>query len=258
MPDINDYTPDNSNANKGTERGQEVLDNSLAETGFGRSIVVDKEGRVVAGNKTLAAAIRAGQVKVREVETDGSELVVVRRRDFDLYADDPNNPARRYAYYDNRAGELGLQWDADQLALDVQAGFDFGGMFEDWELGELTLEPDVEDDFYSRKVERPIYEPNDRKPSISALYDSTVTDRLIEGINARTDITSQEKDFLIAAAYRHTKFNFSLIADYYANSSAAVQRLMEFSALVVVDFNQAIELGFVNFTKRLQDLNNEG
>ncbi|MBM3748363.1 MAG: SAM-dependent methyltransferase, partial [Acidobacteria bacterium] len=70
-----DLTPDKSNANRGTERGRSLLEKSLQECGAGRSIVADKDGEVIAGNKALEAAARLG-LPVRVIESDGKELVV--------------------------------------------------------------------------------------------------------------------------------------------------------------------------------------
>jgi DNA modification methylase len=131
---LSDLTPDQANANKGTERGRYMVEASLTETGAGRSIVADKDGRIIAGNKTLEAwAGMGGAVKV--VETDGHELVVVQRTDLDL--SDPKGKARKLAYYDNRAGQVGLEWDAEQLLADVNAGVDLAAMFKTDEIAEL-------------------------------------------------------------------------------------------------------------------------
>lgn len=131
---LSDLTPDASNANKGTERGRYMVEASLTETGAGRSIVADKDGRIIAGNKTLEAwAGMGGAVKI--VETDGQELVVVQRTDLDL--SDPKGKARKLAYYDNRAGQVGLEWDAEQLLADVNAGVDLAAMFKADEIAEL-------------------------------------------------------------------------------------------------------------------------
>lgn len=97
---------------------------------------------------------------------------------------------------------------------------------------------------YSNKVEAPIYEPKNKKPYIGELFDAEKTKRLISEIN-QADIPEQEKEFLIEAAKRHTVFNYEKIADYYAHSSADVQHLMERSALVIIDFNKAIEYGYI-------------
>ena len=127
-------TPDLRNANRGTERGRYMVEASLRETGAGRSIVLDKDGRIIAGNKTFEAASDIG-LPVRIVQTDGTELVAVQRTDLDL--SDDTGAARKLAYYDNRAGQIGLEWDASVLLGDLTAGLDLSAMFRQDELDEL-------------------------------------------------------------------------------------------------------------------------
>ena len=137
---------DEHNANKGTERGKELLEQSVNELGAGRSILSDKNGQVIAGNKTLAAAQKAG-LKIRVVSTKRDELVVVQREDLDL--SDASGEARRLAYLDNRVAELDLAWDAEQIAEDVLGGMDFDSLgFLDKELQSLLvgLEPELQEE----------------------------------------------------------------------------------------------------------------
>ena len=131
---IEDLVPDIRNANKGTERGQYMVEHSLSQYGAGRSIVADAEGRIIAGNKTLQAAADLG-IPVRVVETDGNELVVVQRTDLDLLSEDKR--ARLMAYADNRASEVGLEWDAEEIAIDIGEGLELGDLFKNFELEEL-------------------------------------------------------------------------------------------------------------------------
>ena len=62
----------------------------------------------------------------------------------------------------------------------------------------------------------------------------------------------EEKNFLLDAARRHTIFNYEKIADYYAHSSPEMQRLMEKSALVIIDFEKAIEYGYVKLCDEIR------
>lgn len=130
---LDDLGADPANANKGTDKGRAAVAQSLLECGAGRSILADKDGTVIAGNKTLEAARTLG-LPVRVVDSTGQELVVVRRTDLDLGADDK---ARRLAYLDNRAGELGLDWDTEQMLEDLQQGVDLSGIFDDDEIKRL-------------------------------------------------------------------------------------------------------------------------
>lgn len=108
-----DLTPDSTNPNLGTPRGEAVILASLQKLGAGRSILVDREGRIIAGNKTAEQAMVAGLEDVIVVPSDGTKLVVVQREDLDLSADEQ---ARLLSIADNRAAEVGLAWDLDVLA----------------------------------------------------------------------------------------------------------------------------------------------
>lgn len=137
---LTDLKPDIANANAGSERGLRALDDSIAQAGLGRSIVVDKDYNVIAGNKTLERAVDQGFEDAIVIATRGDKLVVVVREDLDLYDNDPNNRARKLAYADNRVAELDLSWDAEQLFADLQSGFNFDGLFDQKELDELFAE----------------------------------------------------------------------------------------------------------------------
>jgi DNA modification methylase len=130
---ISDLTPDNRNANKGTVRGLAMLEDSLQKYGAGRSILIDKNGNVIAGNKTLERAAELG-IEVEVVQTDGNKLVAVQRTDLDLYADPK---ARELAYADNRVAEVDLAWDAESLLADMNDGVDLAKFFDQDELDAL-------------------------------------------------------------------------------------------------------------------------
>jgi hypothetical protein len=134
LTSIADLTPDPYNANRGTRRGHALLERSLERTGAGRSIVVDREGRIIAGNKTWEEAGQLG-FEIEVVKTDGTKLVVVQRTDLDL-ASAADARARELALADNRAGEVGLDWDGNVL-LNHLPGVDVGGYFFDAELASL-------------------------------------------------------------------------------------------------------------------------
>jgi hypothetical protein len=124
--------PDPNNANKGTERGRHLLETSLQELGAGRSILLDKHGRIIAGNKTAETASEIGMEDVEVVRSDGRRLVAVLREDLDL--DDPAGEARKLAYADNRVGQVDLAFDFDIIAVDVNDGLDLSGFWFDWEI----------------------------------------------------------------------------------------------------------------------------
>lgn len=104
--------------------------------------------------------------------------------------------------------------------------------------------PNEDEQKYSSKIQSPIYEPKNIKPHILELFDKEKTQRLMREIDL-SNLPIEEKSFLIEAARRHTIFNYEKIADYYAHASPEMQHLMERSALVIIDFNKAIEYGYV-------------
>lgn len=134
MAKLRDLTPDISNANRGTERGRYALEASLRKYGAGRSILIDREGRIIAGNKTAETAADVGIDDVIIVQTDGRQLVAVQRTDLDL----DSKEARELAYADNRVAELDLSFDPEQVLADLNAGVDLSGLWFPHELENLT------------------------------------------------------------------------------------------------------------------------
>ena len=138
---ISDLIPDPANANKGTQRGLKALDTSLRQYGAGRSILIDRDGRIIAGNKTAERAADIGLEDVVIVQTDGTKLVAVQRTDLDL--EDDGGKARALATYDNRVGELDLDWDIESLAA-VDADV-LGDLWTDYELMDIgAVDPNFE------------------------------------------------------------------------------------------------------------------
>ena len=118
----------------------------------------------------------------------------------------------------------------------------------------LFNEPEREQEQkYSTKIEAPIYEPKNKKPHIIELCDKSKTHRLIKEID-NSSLPLEEKQFLIDAARRHSVFNYEKIADYYAHSNKEMQNLMEKSGLVIIDFEKAIQYGYV---KLCEDIRNQ-
>lgn len=102
----------------------------------------------------------------------------------------------------------------------------------------------VVDNTYTRRLNVPQYTPIAVKPSIHALTNITKYSQLVHNIK-ESNVSEEEKAFLMMAAARHIVFNYSLIADYYAHADKEMQELMEQSALVILDFDDAIANGYV-------------
>lgn len=117
---------DKRNYRKHGERNKNLIEKSLKECGAGRSIVVDADGEIIAGNGIYEAAQKA-KIPVREIETDGSELVVVRRTD--LHTEDDKR--KQLAIMDNSTSDSS-EFDLELLQedFDLDALNDFGVSFD--------------------------------------------------------------------------------------------------------------------------------
>lgn len=109
--DINALVPDDNNFNKGTKEGAALIDHSLNHFGAGRSILLDKDNRIIAGNKTAEAAIKNGFQRVRIIETQGDELIAVKRTDIDL----DTKKGREFALADNIVGNINFDLDYEKV-----------------------------------------------------------------------------------------------------------------------------------------------
>lgn len=132
---IESLVPDNKNFNKGTQYGDHLMDESLRRFGLGRSILIDRNNRIIAGNKTAEKAADIGFTDVVVVEVDGNQLVAVKRKDIDL----DSAKGRELALADNATGKANLAWDED-LISDISAQFNFEP--GDWGVEIETINPD--------------------------------------------------------------------------------------------------------------------
>lgn len=109
---LNTLIEDAKNFNRGTDAGRELVAKSLRKLKAGRSVLVDKNNRIIAGNKTVVGAMDAGINEAIVIETDGEQLVVVKRTDLDLETD---VKARELSFVDNRTSQVGLEWNVEEL-----------------------------------------------------------------------------------------------------------------------------------------------
>lgn len=135
MATIKDLKFDDKNFNKHTEFGMSLLEKSLRENGAGRSILLDKDNNIIAGNGVVETAGNIGLEKVRIVETNGDEIVAVKRTDISL----DSEQGRQMALADNATASADLEWDEQNL----------GECFSDEELKgfgiELSFKQEPED-----------------------------------------------------------------------------------------------------------------
>ena len=199
-----------------------------------RPIVVDEDMIVLGGNMRLKASKDAG---LKEVWIEVAEGLTEEQK-------------KEFIVKDNVSfGE----WEWDMLANEWDSV-----EITDWGLDVWQNEDDIkeEENNYTRNIKAPTYEPKNEKPDPHTLYNTDKTEELIDKIKD-LKLHNTEQAFLIYAAYRHTVFDYSKIADFYAHSNKEVQELMEDSALVIIDLDKAIENGFVQLTNSVKELLNE-
>lgn len=108
---ISELIPDDQNFNTGNEFGESLIEKSFDRFGAGRSILVDKKNRVIAGNKSLQKFAESGGENVIVVETTGKEIVAVKRTDIDL----DTKRGREMALADNATAKANITWDTQAL-----------------------------------------------------------------------------------------------------------------------------------------------
>lgn len=118
---------------------------------------------------------------------------------------------------------------------------------------EVVKKPMGDDTKYSRAIKVPQYTPSENKPTLDELYDSAKYSKLMAKIN-KSGVSEDEKKFLRFAASRHIVFTYSKIADYYAHADKEMQELMEESALVILDIDDAIANGYVALSDKMKQL----
>lgn len=226
---------------------QEQIDHiraSLREHGFYRNVVATSDLTILAGHGVVMAAEQEGMTSVPVIVIDtkpdsAQALKILAGDNFVAQMSEDDDAALRDILADLKVSDDLLGTGFDEVPNP------FG--------------PDSDDDgapgkTYTKSVVAPTYEPKaEVAPDTGELFDSTVTQNLVDAILAE-DLPDDVQQFLILAANRHTKFRFDRIAEFYAHAAPAVQRLMEDSALVIVDFDSAIKNGFVRLTERVEGL----
>ena len=193
---------------------------------------IDGKLTVLGGNMRLKAA----------TELKMEKLPVV-------LADDWTQEQRAEFLIKDNVGFGEWNWDDLQADWDIETLTEWGIDFPEFDNEAIGQEID---ETYSREIKAPIYEPTGEKPEVTVLYDTEKYKTLVSEIENAT-LANDIKDFLKVAASRHIVFNYSNIAEFYAHSDKKMQELMEKSALVIIDFDKAIENGFVKLTKEIQE-----
>lgn len=246
----------------------DAIEGSVGRFGYVEPIVLDERtGYIVSGHgrtESLRLLKERGETPPEGLKADpdtGEWLVPVTRG----WASRTDSEAAAALIALNRTTEIG-GWN-DEALLDL---LDDLGKTEDGLVG-VGYEDDEIDELrkavaeagrggggpekYTRGTDIPQYDPvSEEPPTIAELVDTSKTDALTERILATPDLPEDVRDFLLLAAQRHTVFHYARVAEFYAHAPAPVQELMEESALVVIDIDDAMANGFVRFSEKLEEI----
>lgn len=236
---INLLKPYENNAKIHGEEQIELLMRSISEFGFLSPCLVERDTfNLIAGHGRVEAAKRLGLDAVPCV-----------------FVDDLTEEQRRaYILADNRLTELG-EWDMDIVQSELKAlddldfdvsvtGFDF----------DLNIDSgSFEEPKYTSVVDIPQYQPSEEPVELWECFDDERYREMLEEID-ESGLPEDEKEFLRLAASRHIVFSYKKIADYYARASKRMQELMERSALVIIDVEDAIKWGFARLSSYLDEI----
>ena len=135
MASINDLQNDPKNARKRTDRSAKLIKQSLEQYGAARSIVIDENNRILAGNGTIAGAKAAGIKNLKIIEADGDEIIAVKRSNL------TEDQKVGLAIADNRTGDLS-EWDIDMLEQ-LSKEHDLNDFFDKKELDDILSKKEV-------------------------------------------------------------------------------------------------------------------
>lgn len=228
-----DLVPYAMNAKIHPQEQIDRLANGIKAFGWTQPIVIDKENVIVIGHGRLMAA--------KQLMLD--RVPCIRRDDL---SEAEINACR---LEDNKTNES--PWDFSKLEEELASlainGIDMGQFGFDVDSDEGSSEP------YTGKVNIPQYEPSEEVAKLSDLVKTDKTAELLDEILSST-VSEDEKSFLRMAAQRHLAFNYKKIADYYARASEEMQELMEKSALVIIDYNDAIANGYTTLNTDIKEM----
>ena len=233
--DIDKLVPYERNPKNHSDKDVDKIVASVKRNGWGDPLLVCPETKeVLSGNGRLIAGKKLG---LKEIPVVYAPKGMTEKQKADLVI--ASNKLVEISGYNENLDIL-----MEEFELDPE---DFGIDIDEEEENDTT---------YTSKINIPQYEIEETDVKIEDLYDNKKSLSLISEI-MRSNLSDEEKDFLILASYRHIVFNYRNIAEYYAKASKECQDLMERSALVIIDYDDALKNGYTNLSLELEDVFNE-
>lgn len=228
---MEDLTPDPSNAKDHPKWQIEQIKNSIEAFGNLDPIGVWGDDNIIVEGHGRFEALK--QLGYQEAECIRLDWLTEEER-------------KAYALAHNKL-TMNSGFDPEKLALNL------GDIEEiDMSLFGFGFDPDKVENPYTIKVDVPQYEPTGMPVGITELCDDKKSKELAEEVEKAEGLLPEEKAFLILASMRHIVFDYRNIAEYYTKASPEMQRLMEKSALVIIDFDNAIANGYVSLSDKLK------
>ena len=231
------------------KKAVEKVMKSIQAYGFKVTCVLDKNYLLITGHTRWEAAKR---LKMKRIPC--------------IIASDLNKAkADAFRIADNKVAEYST-WDMTKLKEELSKiqlediDFDDMGFDNDFSIEKFGLldmpegsdgdEGEIETEKYSTKTNIPQYEIQGLNIKLSDCIDKQKYVELLKEIENST-VSDAQKKFLKLAATRHIRFIYKNIAEYYASTNSEMQRLMEHSALVIIDIDDAIRNGYARLTKEV-------
>lgn len=231
---VGSLKPYEKNARKHQNADVQTIVASIKEFGFDDPIGVwGEDNLIVEGHGRLMAAKKLGMQTVPVIHLD--HLTDEQRR--------------AYALAHNKTAEMS-EWDFDFLGGELDDIFNIDMTMFGFD---AETEDNENEGEYTKKTDIPQYDVQGDDVSLEQLVNREKALALIEEIEG-SNVSEEEKTFLKLAARRHYVFNYKKIAEYYASASEEMQELMERSALVIIDYNNAIANGYIKLSKKLEEL----
>ena len=221
-----------------------------------------RTGHLVCGHQRLKALQDARATFSPGIpEEHEAACFTLKDREFFVRVVDWDEPTERAANVTANNPHISGQFEDDGLQAVLASIQDEVPVFEEVRLDLLLYDPlgegfEIGDEEgaenpYSQKIESPIYEPSGEQPSPTELVDTQKRDALLKRIDSAKNLSKESRAFLCASAQRMLVFNYEKIANYYAHANAEEQDLFERLALIIIDFDKAIEYGFVRMSEEI-------
>ena len=237
---INELKPYENNSRTHDESQIKQICESIKEYGWTNPVLIDEKGMIIAGHGRVEGGKKLDIKEVPCIVLSG--LTEAQKK--------------AYVIADNKMA-LNAGWNEELLKTELEKlkELDFDLELTGFSKKELDKLFDKinENNPYTAKTEIPQYEIKGEMPEIYELIEEEKVNQLIEDIR-KSNVGEKEKEFLIKSAYRHYGFNYSKIAEYYCHQNKEMQELMEKSALVIIDINNAIAEGYAELKEEMEEM----